>query len=101
MSFTVTRAAHIFLFLHSYEVVSDGRWHRIEVITLKQNFTLKVNDGLPRSIVNDGSREYLETDSPLYLGGLPREVAGKAVKSWHIRDTDSFRGEGQAVVLYP
>ncbi|KAF2353684.1 Laminin G domain [Trinorchestia longiramus] len=78
--------------MFSYEIVSDGRWHRVELLTQKQNFTLKVDSGRSRSIVNDGSNEFLETESPLYLGGLPREIARNAVKMWHLRDTDSFMG---------
>lgn len=77
---------------YSYEVVNDGLWHTVELLTVKQNFTLRIDHGTARFIVNDGPNEYLQTTSPLYIGGLPREVAEAAVKAWHLRETGSFNG---------
>lgn len=79
--------------IHSYEMVNDGIWHTVELLTIKQNFTLRIDHGTARFIVNDGTNEYLQTTSPLYIGGLPREVAEEASKKWHLRDTGSFIGE--------
>lgn len=74
-------------------MVNDGLWHTIELLTVKQNFTLRIDHGTARFIVNNGVNEYLQTTSPLYIGGLPREVAEEAVKRWHLRDTGSFNGK--------
>ncbi|XP_069958777.1 protein slit-like isoform X2 [Cherax quadricarinatus] len=78
--------------MFSYEVVNDGEWHSVELLTLKQNFTMRINRGTARSIINDGSNEYLQVSSPLYIGGLPREVAHSANRQWHLRDSGSFSG---------
>ena len=43
--------------MFSYEILSDGRYHRVELIAVKKNFTLRVDGGLARSIVNDGKNE--------------------------------------------
>ncbi|XP_076059320.1 slit guidance ligand isoform X2 [Oratosquilla oratoria] len=78
--------------MFSYEVVSDGDWHSVELLTHKQNFTMRVDRGAARSIVNNGEKEFLKTDSPMYIGGLTKEVSQAAMKQWHLRDTTSFHG---------
>nr|XP_027218511.1 protein slit-like [Penaeus vannamei] len=78
--------------MFSYEVVNDGNWHSIELITVKQNFTMRIDRGTARSIVNDGVNEYLQLSAPLFIGGLPKEAAESANKRWHLRDTGSFSG---------
>uniref|UniRef100_A0A0P4W5L7 Protein slit n=1 Tax=Scylla olivacea TaxID=85551 RepID=A0A0P4W5L7_SCYOL len=85
--------------MFSYEMVNDGIWHTVELLTIKQNFTLRIDHGTARFIVNDGTNEYLQTTSPLYIGGLPREVAEEAAKKWHLRDTGSFIGCLERVYL--
>lgn len=77
----------------SYEVVNDGAWHTVELLTLKQNFTMRIDHNVARYIVNDGSNEYLRTATPLYIGGIPREVGQAAMRQWHLRDTISFNGQ--------
>lgn len=83
----------ILIFIFSYEVVNDGNWHSIELITVKQNFTMRIDRGTARSIVNDGVNEYLQLSAPLFIGGLPKEAAESANKRWHLRDTGSFSGK--------
>lgn len=36
-------------------MVSDGNYHKAELIAIKKNFTLKVDDGPARSIINEGN----------------------------------------------
>ena len=43
----------------SYEIVADGEYHHMEILAVKKNFTLKVDGGLARSIINEGKNEYL------------------------------------------
>ncbi|KAG7170619.1 slit-like 1, partial [Homarus americanus] len=78
--------------MFSYEVVNDGDWHTVELLTIKQNFTMRIDRGTARSIINDGLNEYLQVASPLYIGGLPKEVAQSASRRWHLKDTGSFSG---------
>lgn len=74
-------------------MVSDGHYHTAELIAIKQNFTLRVDRGLARSIINDGSIEYLRLTTPMYLGGLPPEPGREAFSQWHLRNLTSFHGK--------
>src|ERR1700722_12373673 len=78
--------------MFSYEMVSDGRYHHLEFLLVKKNFTMRVDGGQHRTIVNEGSREYLETKSSLFIGGMPEEVANNAVKNWQIWNSSSLEG---------
>ncbi|KAI9562208.1 hypothetical protein GHT06_013173 [Daphnia sinensis] len=78
--------------MFSYETVSDGRYHTVELLSQKKNFTLRVDQGNARSMINEGEHEYLRLSTPLFIGGLPNEAAEKAVRQWQLRNTTSFRG---------
>ena len=79
--------------MFSYELVADGNYHTVEIITIKKNFTLRVDGGLARSIVNEGPNEFLNVRSPLHIAGVPEETGTKAWKQWHLRNTTSFIGK--------
>jgi hypothetical protein len=64
----------------------------VELLAIKKNFTLRVDRGVARSIINEGSKDFLKLSTPLYLGGLPVESAQHAYKQWHLRNLTSFRG---------
>jgi slit protein 2 len=64
----------------------------VELLANKKNFTLRVDRGQARSIINEGTKEYLKLVSPLFLGGLPAEPAQQAYKQWHLRNLTSFKG---------
>ncbi|CAG9789758.1 unnamed protein product [Diatraea saccharalis] len=87
--------------MYSFEMVSDGNYHKAELLAIKKNFTLRVDDGPARSIINEGSKEYLRLESPMYLGGVPEDVAKTAFGRWHLRNVTSFRGvvTGRAIRL--
>ncbi|KAF8787753.1 Protein slit like protein [Argiope bruennichi] len=78
--------------MFSYETVSDGNPHTVELMLMKKNFTMRVDNGTSRTIVNEGVKEYLEVSSPLYIGGVSEEVASSALRQWHLRNTSSFDG---------
>ncbi|KAK9745235.1 Leucine rich repeat [Popillia japonica] len=78
--------------MYSFEMVSDGVYHVVELIAIKKNFTLRVDRGLARSIVNDGSKDFLKLSTPMYLGGIPPEPGEKAFTSWQLRNLTSFKG---------
>jgi slit protein 2 len=79
-------------FFHSFEMVSDGKYHMAELIAIKKNFTLRVDRGLARSIINEGARDFLHLTTPLFIGGVPPEVGERAVSQWHLRNVTSFSG---------
>ncbi|XP_030754149.1 protein slit-like, partial [Sitophilus oryzae] len=70
----------------------DGQYHTAELIAIKKNFTLRVDRGLARSIINDGSKDYLKLTTPMYLGGIPPEPGEHAYTDWHLRNLTSFNG---------
>lgn len=78
--------------MYSFEMVSDGKYHLVELLAIKKNFTLRVDHGQARSIINEGSKDYLKLSSPLYLGGLPTEPGMKAYENFHVRNWTSFKG---------
>ncbi|XP_017866873.1 PREDICTED: protein slit isoform X1 [Drosophila arizonae] len=78
--------------MYSFEMVADGKYHAVELLAIKKNFTLRVDRGLARSIINEGSNDYLKLSTPMFLGGLPVEPAQQAYKNWQIRNLTSFKG---------
>lgn len=73
-------------------MVSDGQYHVAELLAIKKNFTLRVDRGLARSIINEGSNDYLRLTTPMYLGGLPPDPGQQAFTLWHLRNLSSFNG---------
>lgn len=78
--------------MYSFEMVADGKYHVVELLAIRKNFTLRVDRGLARSIINEGSKEYLKLNTPMFLGGVPAEAAQQAYKQWHLRNLTSFKG---------
>nr|XP_018908072.1 PREDICTED: protein slit isoform X2 [Bemisia tabaci] len=78
--------------MYSFETLTDGKYHVVELIAIKKNFTLRVDHGIARSIINEGSRDYLRLTTPLFLGGVPAEVGQEAFSHWHLRNATSFNG---------
>ncbi|XP_043269107.1 protein slit isoform X1 [Venturia canescens] len=78
--------------MYSYEMVSDGKPHMAELIAIKKNFTMRVDRGTARSIINEGPREYLKLTTRMYVGGLAPELAGVAFEQFHLRNVTSFQG---------
>ncbi|XP_072943224.1 protein slit [Epargyreus clarus] len=78
--------------MYSYEMVSDGAYHKAELLAVKKNFTLRVDDGPARSIINEGTKEYLRLERPMFLGGVPADVGKDAFSKWHLRNITSFKG---------
>lgn len=79
--------------MYSYEMVSDGKPHMAELIAIKKNFTMRVDKGLARSIINEGPKEYLKLTTPMYIGGVVSEVASVAFTEFHLRNITSFQGK--------
>lgn len=79
--------------LDSYEMIADGEEHRVELLAIKKNFTMRVDGGRARSIINDGEKDMLKLTTPLFIGGLPSNVASTALNLWHLRNSTSFHGE--------
>ena len=78
--------------MFSYELISDGIEHRIEVICARKKLTLTVDNGVGRSIINEGKNDNLKIISPIFLGGIPTKEGLKAIRHWHLRNTTSLSG---------
>ncbi|XP_044737228.1 protein slit isoform X2 [Chrysoperla carnea] len=78
--------------MYSFEMVSDGQYHIAELLAIKKNFTLRVDRGLARSIINEGSKDYLRLSTPMFLGGIAPEPGQEAFTQWHLRNLTSFNG---------
>ncbi|XP_002738338.3 slit homolog 2 protein [Saccoglossus kowalevskii] len=86
--------------MFSYEKINDGNFHSLEILAVKQNITMRVDDGNPNTATNKGDNEYLNVETPLYIGGLPEEVIkGPAVRLVHVRNGTSFNGCMRTVLL--
>jgi slit 2 len=64
----------------------------VELLAIKKNFTLRVDRGLARSIINEGTKDFLKLSTPMFVGGLPTDPAQQAFKQWHLRNLTSFKG---------
>lgn len=79
--------------MYSYEMVADGKAHVAELLAIKKNFTMRVDNGAARSIINEGPKEYLKLVAPMYIGGVAPEVANVAFTEFHLRNITSFQGK--------
>jgi len=78
--------------MFSYELLSDGKYHMVELLAIKKNFTLRVDGGLARSIVNEGENDYLTVHNSMYVAGVAEEAGENALRLWHLRNNTSFNG---------
>ncbi|OXA44085.1 Protein slit [Folsomia candida] len=85
--------------MYSYEMIADGEEHRVELLAIKKNFTMRVDGGKARSIINDGEKDMLKLTTPLFIGGLPSNVAATALNLWHLRNSTSFHGCLSTVII--
>ena len=78
--------------MYSFETLSDGKPHMAELIAIKKNFTMRIDGGQARYIINDGPKDYLKLSTPMYVGGVSQETADVAFTEFHLRNITSFRG---------
>ena len=100
--------------MFSYEILNDGQYHTVQVLyctvlyctilhctilyhtvqllSVSKNFTLRVDGGMARSIVNEGDNDYLAVHTSMFLAGVAETTGEKALKLWHLRNATSFNG---------
>lgn len=83
----------LFSYIFSFTKVDDDKHHKLELLVHQHNFTMRVDGGFPRTVINQGSNQYLDVDGDLYLGGLPHDISQRAMDKFHIRDGSSFKGK--------
>lgn len=82
----------MYSYIFSFMRVDDDKLHVLELLLQKQNFTMRVDGGMARTVVNEGGNKYLDVDDDVYLGGISEEKSREAVHKFQIRDKTSFRG---------
>lgn len=83
----------MYSYIFSYVTVNDDRLHTVELIVHHRNFTMRVDGGVSRSVVNMGESEYLDVKDDVYIGGLSSDKSAEAHKKFQIRSQTSFKGE--------
>jgi hypothetical protein len=81
-----------FSYMFSFTKVDDEKFHTIELLISQRNFTMRVDNGYPRTVINEGAHKYLEVEDDMFLGGVPRHISTRAERKFHIRDGSSFKG---------
>ena len=81
-----------FSYIFSFEKVDDDKFHSIELLVSQRNFTMRVDNGMSRTVINEGNHQYLDVGDDMFLGGVPDHVSGRAQRKFHIRDGSSFKG---------
>lgn len=86
--------------MYSYEMVADGKPHMAELLAIKKNFTMRVDRGPARSIINEGPKEYLKLVTPMFVSGVAPEIAKVAFTEFHLRNITSFQGNTLWNIVY-
>ncbi|XP_052227939.1 protein slit-like isoform X2 [Dreissena polymorpha] len=81
-----------FSYIFSFSKIDDDKFHTIELLVSQRNFTMRVDDGVARTVINEGNHQYLEVDDDMFLGGIPKHISERAQRRFHIRDGSSFKG---------
>ncbi|KAI1731909.1 EGF-like domain-containing protein [Ditylenchus destructor] len=80
--------------MYSYNIVNDGLPHKLSVLIRGKQLSLIVDDGKAQNVINSGKISTFEVKSRqrLYLGGLPKDVAQKALTGFHLKQGHSLQG---------
>lgn len=86
-----------FSYIFSFTKVDDEQHHTIELLVSQKNFTMRVDNGFPRTVINEGNHKYLDVEDDMFLGGIPEHISERAQRKFHIRDGSSFKGKADSV----
>nr|XP_022340062.1 slit homolog 2 protein-like isoform X3 [Crassostrea virginica] len=89
----------MYSYIFSYITVNDDHLHNVELIIHHRNFTMRVDGGVSRSVVNMGESEYLDVKDDMYIGGLSSGKSSEAHQKFQIRSQTSFKGCFQGVYI--
>ncbi|KAB0352879.1 hypothetical protein FD754_017736 [Muntiacus muntjak] len=78
--------------IYSTETINDGQFHTVELVTFDQMVNLSIDGGSPMTMDNFGKHYTLNSDAPLYVGGMPVDVNSAAFRLWQILNGTSFHG---------
>lgn len=68
--------------------------HTLQIIISGRELSLIIDSGKAQRVSNSGKIDKFKPDikQNLYLGGLPVDLAQKAVLAFHLKQTQSFKG---------
>nr|DBA14940.1 TPA: hypothetical protein GDO54_004213 [Pyxicephalus adspersus] len=78
--------------IYSSETINDGQFHTVELVTFDQMVNLSIDGGAPMTMDNFGKHYTLNSETPLYVGGMPVDVNSAAFRLWQILNGTSFHG---------
>ncbi|XP_067272516.1 slit homolog 1b isoform X2 [Pseudorasbora parva] len=78
--------------IYSSEIVNDGRFHTVELVTYERMVNLSVDGGLPATLDSSGHGQPLSRDAPLYVGGMPENAQSLSFNQWPPLNGSSFQG---------
>ncbi|KAI2642989.1 hypothetical protein H4Q32_028902 [Labeo rohita] len=78
--------------IYSSEIVNDGRFHTVELVTYDRMVNLSVDGGLPTTLDSLGHVQPLTRDAPLYVGGMPENAQSLSFNQWPSLNGSSFQG---------
>ncbi|KAF6111519.1 slit guidance ligand 1 [Phyllostomus discolor] len=78
--------------IYSAETINDGQFHTVELVTFDQMVNLSIDGGSPMTMDNFGKHYTLNSEAPLYVGGMPVDVNSAAFRLWQMLNGSSFHG---------
>ncbi|NXE58698.1 SLIT1 protein, partial [Calcarius ornatus] len=78
--------------IYSAETINDGQFHTVELVTFDQMVNLSIDGGSPMTMDNSGKHYTLNSEAPLYVGGMPVDVNSAAFRLWQLLNGTSFHG---------
>ncbi|GMT36670.1 hypothetical protein PFISCL1PPCAC_27967, partial [Pristionchus fissidentatus] len=80
--------------LYSYAIVSDGSPHNVSISVTGERVSLTIDNTATQQIENSGKSKEFKSSSklPLFLGGIPSEIADRAMNGHHLRSNKTLTG---------
>ncbi|XP_056614638.1 slit homolog 1b isoform X1 [Triplophysa dalaica] len=78
--------------IYSSEIVNDGEFHTVELVTYDRMVNLSVDGGLPTTLDSLGHVQPLTKDASLYVGGMPENSQSLSFNPWPPVNGSSFQG---------
>ncbi|XP_006157460.1 slit homolog 1 protein [Tupaia chinensis] len=76
--------------IYSAETINDGQFHTVELVAFDQMVNLSIDGGSPLTMGSFGKHYTLNSEAPLYVGGMPVDVNSAAFRLWQILNGTSF-----------
>jgi hypothetical protein len=87
--------------LNRKHLVADGLPHQIHLNVTGKNLRLQIDNSTDQTVTNYGRKDRfsLASKQSLYIGGLPTEIATKALTGFQLKQTTSMEGCISSILL--